>query len=58
VKCFDELQLAVAPFNSIDYNGDWQTFVTMAASPLSVILKSPCLFLKVQFQIYVVFSYL
>jgi len=58
VKHFDQLHLAEGPFNSIAYNSDRQSFVMMAPSPLSVVLKSPCLVLKAQFQIYVVLSYL
>jgi len=43
---FDKLQVAEAPFNSIAYRSDRQTFVMIAPRPLSDLLKSPWLFLN------------
>jgi len=56
VKRFDKLQLAEPPFNSFAYSSDRQTFVMITRYPLSVVIKDPCLFLKVQFQTYAVIS--
>jgi len=58
VTRFDKLQLAEAPFNSIAYNSDRQTFVVIAPSLFSVVIEDPFLFLKTQFQSYVAFIFL